>query len=303
MMAVNRRKSVFYILAALTVLALSATVFSLGIYQGGWDNPATDIFLKVAPLPAAVVEGKVIFISEVNRMLSAFQKAVAYQAEFDFSSIAGGEALARQKEQILRALIENALIAGIADERGVEVAASELESYYQYLLPRFEINPQDSTAQIREIFGWRKQEFIRRIVRPDLLRAKISVKLLEEAPDPQAISRVEFIRNEIARGVDFGFLAGEFSDDEESRFAQGELGFFAKKDLPPWFEERAFALGEGDVSGTVLSPDGYHVLKVLFRDDERNPAQIQLAHILVASDPLSELLESRRNLAKIYVRR
>ncbi len=65
----------------------------------------------------------------------------------------------------------------------------------------------------------------------------------------------------IRAGEDFAKLAEELSDDPGSAARGGDLGFFGRGQLDPDFEEAAFALDEGELSGPVKSVFGYHVVR------------------------------------------
>jgi peptidyl-prolyl cis-trans isomerase D len=65
----------------------------------------------------------------------------------------------------------------------------------------------------------------------------------------------------IRGGEDFAKVAAELSDDPGSASSGGDLGFFGRGRLDPDFEEGAFALEEGELSGPIKSVYGYHVVK------------------------------------------
>jgi peptidyl-prolyl cis-trans isomerase D len=65
----------------------------------------------------------------------------------------------------------------------------------------------------------------------------------------------------IRGGEDFAKVAAELSDDPGSASNGGDLGFFGRGRLDPDFEEAAFALKEGELSGPIKSVYGYHVVK------------------------------------------
>ncbi|MGI6037167.1 MAG: peptidylprolyl isomerase [Limnochordia bacterium] len=86
-----------------------------------------------------------------------------------------------------------------------------------------------------------------------------------------ARSQGEEILAQLAAGADFAELARNYSQDEGTREAGGELGFFSRGQMVAPFEEAAFALEVGEVSELVESQYGYHIIKVLDRktaDDE-----------------------------------
>lgn len=65
----------------------------------------------------------------------------------------------------------------------------------------------------------------------------------------------------IRGGDDFAKVAKELSDDPASAAKGGDLGFFGRGQVDPDFEEGAFALEEGELSGPIKSVYGYHVVK------------------------------------------
>ena len=88
-------------------------------------------------------------------------------------------------------------------------------------------------------------------------------------PDPRVLadSLLEALRG----GADFADLARRFSGDPGSAAAGGDLGFFPRGRMVPEFNDTAFALQVGRVSGLVKTQYGYHILKV----EERHPAGIR----------------------------
>ena len=69
------------------------------------------------------------------------------------------------------------------------------------------------------------------------------------------------ILQQIMEGSDFAELAKKYSIDEATKVNGGDLGIIAKGDLLPVFDEAAFVLNPGNVSGVVKTPLGYHIIK------------------------------------------
>src|SRR5688572_10049248 len=89
--------------------------------------------------------------------------------------------------------------------------------------------------------------------------------------------RVLELRNEIGGGVSFDTVARRESSDSVSAAQGGLLGTVARGAFPPEFERAAFALPPGELSQPVLSPFGYHIIKV----DARKGDSITVRHILL----------------------
>jgi peptidyl-prolyl cis-trans isomerase D len=74
-------------------------------------------------------------------------------------------------------------------------------------------------------------------------------------------------------GEDFAKLAKEISEDTASAAQGGDLGFVAKGEMVPQFEEAVFALGKGEVTANpVRTPFGYHAIKVVDVEEGGRPA-------------------------------
>ena len=93
------------------------------------------------------------------------------------------------------------------------------------------------------------------------------------APDQRAEAQTKAldVLKQIRGGGDFAKLAKDHSQDAGSAPAGGDLGFFPKGQMTPAFEEAAFKLKIGGVSGLVETPFGFHIIKVHERKAARTP--------------------------------
>lgn len=127
--------------------------------------------------------------------------------------------------------------------------------------------------------------------------AHILFKVNEE--DPQASdaamkAQAENVLAQLKSGGDFGALAREHSQDHGSARSQGELpGWFERGRFVPPFEEAAYSLKPGELSGAVRSRFGYHIIKPLeFRAaGQRSFEEVKES---IISTLRSEFLETRR---------
>lgn len=91
-----------------------------------------------------------------------------------------------------------------------------------------------------------------------------------QSSDEVVRAKAEKILAELRNGADFGELAREHSEDHASARSKGELpGWANKGTLVPPFEEAAYALKPGVVSGLVRSRFGYHIIKLLEKREAR----------------------------------
>ncbi|MBC7340511.1 MAG: peptidylprolyl isomerase [Firmicutes bacterium] len=111
--------------------------------------------------------------------------------------------------------------------------------------------------EVRAYFDQHREEFDQ----PEMVHARHILVATEQG--------AREIRQRLLEGADFAALAREKSTDPGSSQGGGDLGFFARGEMVPEFEEAAFALAVGDISEPVKSQHGYHIIQVL----EKRPAQ------------------------------
>lgn len=153
-------------------------------------------------------------------------------------------------------------------------------SYVSFRPP--ESLPPDTTiavAELRQYFDEHKSEF----ERPG--RAWLSVVSIPRtvsAADSAAVrARAEALRAEIVAGGNFEDVARRESADTISGAAGGDLGRGTRGRFVSEFERAAYALGEGELSQPVLTPYGYHLIKV----DEKKGDTLAIRHILLRIQP------------------
>jgi peptidyl-prolyl cis-trans isomerase C len=77
-----------------------------------------------------------------------------------------------------------------------------------------------------------------------------------------AKTKAQSALTQVRGGADFAAIARAQSQDPGSAEKGGDLGFFAKGQMTPPFDEAAFKLKAGAVSPVVETQFGFHIIKV-----------------------------------------
>lgn len=77
--------------------------------------------------------------------------------------------------------------------------------------------------------------------------------------------KIETAQEKIKAGDDFVEVVRQFSEDRGTVGRGGDLGYLTRGRMYPEFDEAAFALQPGQVSGIVRTPVGFHIIKVTER--------------------------------------
>jgi peptidyl-prolyl cis-trans isomerase D len=114
--------------------------------------------------------------------------------------------------------------------------------------------------KVEDNYGLRRSEF----EKPEqvkashiLVRADATNAAEMKAAEEKAKQLLERTKKE-----DFGKLASENSDDPGSKAKKGDLGFFGKGMMVKEFDDVAFNLPVGKISGVVKTQFGFHIIKV-----------------------------------------
>lgn len=99
----------------------------------------------------------------------------------------------------------------------------------------------------------------------ELKASHIMIRFDKENPSPEdttaAYAKLALIRDSLATGIDFAELAKRNSQDPGSAPRGGDLGWFQRARWIQPFDEEAFKLKPGQVSGIVRTIYGYHIIK------------------------------------------
>jgi peptidyl-prolyl cis-trans isomerase D len=102
-------------------------------------------------------------------------------------------------------------------------------------------------------------------------------RTISAADSATARSKAEALRAEIIKGAKFDDVARRESSDTGSATQGGALGTIARGGTVPAFDAAVFTIKVGELSPPVLTPFGYHIIRV----DDRKGDGATVHHILV----------------------
>jgi peptidyl-prolyl cis-trans isomerase D len=143
---------------------------------------------------------------------------------------------------------------------------------------------QVSDREIRAYYDSHQDEF----KRPATARLTLAFlpKAQTAADTVATLQRAQQLRAEIQGGADFAEVAQRESQDPGSKANGGDLGFFGRGQMVSAFDEAAFSTPVGQISEPVLTPFGYHIIRV----EEKRDDQVRARHILLPIEKSEEEL-------------
>jgi parvulin-like peptidyl-prolyl isomerase len=227
---------------------------------------------------AARVNGQPIYLEVYEKQVAQTEQALIDQGLI-LEGDEGQAQLAQIRQNVLNGLIEQAVIEQAATATGVSVTDEELESTVQESIATGQ--GQESFDQWLAENGLTLDEF-RAIQRSQLLASKMIEYVTGPVPtsaeqvhvrhiltsDP---ARAQALIEELRGGANFASLAQQASEDASTAANGGDLGWFPRDVplMPSVVVDAAFALQPGETSGVIESNQGFHIIKVEAREENR----------------------------------
>lgn len=244
---------------------------------------------------ALVVNGETVskkqFDEEVSRRLSIVERRNPEELEGD----KGKDLRAETKRQVATEMIRDVMMRQQADKLGVKVPGDLVG---KKLEDERLLHGMDEFQRILESQGLTEDQY-KETIEQQLLVEGLGEKVCENVSyndeeletyyltHKDMFKRAEMIHaahilldtetaaetvlQQLNSGRDFSSLAKTLSRDEATRLNGGDLGWIERGTMDPAFEQAAFSLAQGQVSGVVKASKGFHVIKVLERREVYEP--------------------------------
>lgn len=153
-------------------------------------------------------------------------------------------------------------------------------------------------TEVEQFYKTMKDSLPKRGASVNLSHILLTVKPGEEAKKA-AYERISKILEQLKSGADFAELAKKYSEDPGSAPKGGDLGYVKRGDFVKQFEEVAFKLEPGQISGIVETKFGYHIIKMVDRKGDK----IRVRHILIRVIPTrQDELNTVKEIKDLYRR-
>lgn len=170
--------------------------------------------------------------------------------------------------------------------------------YYRVNAEAFAVDPSTlDEAALRAHFEARPDSFWNRDEAARLTYLRLP--LTPSAADTALMREfAEEIRERAVAGEDFADLAVSYSSDPGSAQAGGRLPLASRGEWVEAFSNVAFSLAPGEISRPVLTPFGYHIIRLHAKVREGGVEKADASHILLAITAGAETIDSVQALAE-----
>jgi peptidyl-prolyl cis-trans isomerase D len=123
----------------------------------------------------------------------------------------------------------------------------------------------------------------------------------QKQAEKKAKTRATELREKLLAGADFGETAKKHSDDPGSGAQGGSLGEFPKGTMVSAFEKALDNLKINEISEPVLTPFGYHIIKLESREEEQiKPLETVREEVIQSLKKIKARQRVRRTVKHIY---
>ena len=171
----------------------------------------------------------------------------------------------------------------------IELRDEDIEDYYQIKIADFRVKKMYQASHILSH------------IKPPEIEGDASTEEKQKQAEEKAKSRATELLGKVKAGADFGEIAKKHSDDPGSGSQGGSLGEFSKGTMVSAFESALDKLAIGGISEPILTPFGYHIIKLESRTEERfKPLDEVREEVIQSLKKIKARQKTRRTTKHIY---
>lgn len=230
------------------------------------------LFLDQGKLDTVEVDENMIQV-ELDRRISMFVQQIGSQEALEEYF---GKSVFEIKKDFHDPLLNQMIVQQVQQQitADINVTPSDVQNYYDNI-------PEDSLPMINT-----EVEYAQLVIFPPNNPEQVE----------KVKQRLRGFLEEVRNGEDFATLAVLYSDDPGSAPKGGDLGMVPRGTMVGEFDEVAFQLSNGELSGVFRTEFGYHIMQMI----ERRGEQYHARHILLKPKVTSKDMETAKNkLVKI----
>ena len=145
---------------------------------------------------------------------------------------------------------------------------AEFLQYRDQQIRPFVLSDKDVEAEAHRIYNDTKQRVLAAggMVRPAHILIRLGQKA-SAAEQDKAKYRADSLYQVLRKGGNFAELARKYSDDKGSAVKGGDISWITRGQTVKAFEDACFSMKVGEMSKPVLSEFGYHIIKLMGKQD------------------------------------
>lgn len=274
----------------------------IGVRRLSWDGEFLHRVVSFFPYPALMVNYQFVSLNEF------FDDTKALYLFTRIQNQAGGLAKSVDRNEIKKIVEDQFVNRELIQDRlrsyGKKITQQAIDE--EFALVVSSVGSEEKVKdELKRLYGWDIVEFKDKVVRYKLMEEILSKSLAEDMSIPEnkeAWENIKKIRERLLSGESFDEVARSESEDTASTANGGLLGEVTRGMMVKSFEDVAFSLEPGTLSDVVVTPYGYHLIKVdsSTPDGEGVIKSVSARHILIRSIDLPVYLERIRDEATIF---
>lgn len=285
-------------------------VFGLVIFFGGGlvvlgyvlpgENRLGEQIRRTLPLPLVVIGYRdMITTRALMENMSSVRKFYEtqdfsqYGIRVDFSTEEGKKRLLIREKEVLNKMLEDRMLAHLAQEKGVRVTREAAADGVRRKLEEYGGNEADIAENLKRLYGWSLRDFEEKVVIPNLYEERLTDMFQKEGDTrAEAERRIKEAREAIRSGVAFDDVAKQFSEGR-TREEGGELGWFASEDLAKELQRPVATQKEGAIGDIIESELGFHIVLVQEIRRENGKTFYRIKQIFTKKKTLADWLTDK----------